>query len=558
MAEKKSYISTQGVAQGLPVHHVYDTAAEMPASNIQEGDTAYSKDNDKLYKATSTTTWSEITSAGAPAASDLTGTVSVASGGTGASNAAGARTAIGVGTVGVLNTNASTVNFLRGDGTWVTPSAGSVAASDITGSLSLIAQSGLLPLSRGVYETLSIANGGTGQSNATDARTALGLGSLATQSGTFSGTSSGNNTGDLTLSGTPDYITISGQVITRSEVDLATDMTGTLSVARGGTGASSGPAAYTSLGVMGASNLSGTISMAQGGTNASSASGARTNLGLGTLATQNTVALATDTTGSLSLIAQTGPLPGATGISGLISTANLGTGTATDSKFLKGDQTWATPSSGPVSAVDITGSLSLITQSGLLPLARGVLETLAMVNGGTGASNATSARTNLGLGSLATANSIVLTTDTTGTLSIGEGGTNASNATDARSNLGLGSIATLSSVTLVTNTIGTLSVAQGGTGASSGSAAYTNLGTMAASNLSGTVSVASGGTGASSSAGITATLDTFTSALKGLAPASGGGSTAFLRADGSWAVPAGGSGITQGQAIATALGYNSN
>jgi hypothetical protein len=38
----------------------------------------------------------------------------------------------------------------------------------------------------------------------------------------------------------------------------------------------------------------------------------------------------------------------------------------------------------------------------------------------------------------------------------------------------------------------------------------------------------------------TALLDTVTSGLKGLAPASGGGSTNFLRADGTWAAPAGG------------------
>jgi hypothetical protein len=38
----------------------------------------------------------------------------------------------------------------------------------------------------------------------------------------------------------------------------------------------------------------------------------------------------------------------------------------------------------------------------------------------------------------------------------------------------------------------------------------------------------------------TALLDTFTSSLKGLAPASGGGTTNFLRADGTWAAPAGG------------------
>ncbi|MFY7885129.1 MAG: hypothetical protein ACOVOV_09830, partial [Dolichospermum sp.] len=42
----------------------------------------------------------------------------------------------------------------------------------------------------------------------------------------------------------------------------------------------------------------------------------------------------------------------------------------------------------------------------------------------------------------------------------------------------------------------------------------------------------------------TTLLDTFTSALKGLAPASGGGTTNFLRADGTWAVPAGGGGGT--------------
>lgn len=39
----------------------------------------------------------------------------------------------------------------------------------------------------------------------------------------------------------------------------------------------------------------------------------------------------------------------------------------------------------------------------------------------------------------------------------------------------------------------------------------------------------------------TALLDTFTSLLKGLVPASGGGTTNYLRADGTWAAPAGGS-----------------
>jgi hypothetical protein len=47
---------------------------------------------------------------------------------------------------------------------------------------------------------------------------------------------------------------------------------------------------------------------------------------------------------------------------------------------------------------------------------------------------------------------------------------------------------------------------------------------------------------AANTAAQTALLDTFTSTLKGLAPASGGGTTNFLRADGTWAAPPGGSG----------------
>jgi hypothetical protein len=49
----------------------------------------------------------------------------------------------------------------------------------------------------------------------------------------------------------------------------------------------------------------------------------------------------------------------------------------------------------------------------------------------------------------------------------------------------------------------------------------------------------------------TALLNPVTSALKGLAPASGGGTTNYLRADGTWAAPAGGAGGTWGSITGT-------
>ena len=48
---------------------------------------------------------------------------------------------------------------------------------------------------------------------------------------------SGTNTGDITLAGTPNYLTLTDQVLTRSLINLTTHVTGTLPVANGGTGA---------------------------------------------------------------------------------------------------------------------------------------------------------------------------------------------------------------------------------------------------------------------------------------------------------------------------------
>ena len=91
---------------------------------------------------------------------------------------------------------------------------------------------------------------------------------------------------------------------------------------------------------------------------------------------------------------------------------------------------------------------------------------VTVAQGGTGATSASGARTNLGLGSVATMSKIP----------IANGGTNATTAADARSNLGLGDLATLSSVT----------VDKGGTGATSAEGARTNLGIGSTSLFSST------------------------------------------------------------------------
>lgn len=83
--------------------------------------------------------------------------------------------------------------------------------------------------------------------------------------------------------------------------------------------------------------------------------------------------------------------------------------------------------------------------------------------------------------------------------------------------------------------------------------ANAKLGTMASLTLKGNNTGGAATPSDLTVAQVNAILPVVTSGLNGLAPASGGGTSNFLRADGTWAAPAGGSGLTHPQVMSRAF-----
>lgn len=152
-------------------------------------------------------------------------------------------------------------------------------------------------------------------------------------------------------------------------------------------------------------------------------------------------------------------------------------------------------------------------------VATGVSLPVPIVSGGTGATTASAARTNLGAASSGANSDISSLSGLTNPLSIGQGGTSASTAAGARGAIGAAASGANSDITSLSGLTTPLSVAQGGTGSGTAGGARTALGAAASgansditslSALSTPLSIAQGGTGAATAQAAFNALDPLT------------------------------------------------
>ena len=314
------------------------------------------------------------------------------------------------------------------------------------------------------------------------------------------------------------------------------------------------------------------IAIADGGTGSTTASGARTNLGATSVG--NSLFTAADAAAARTAISA--PLTGDITASGLTMTdvkllgrnagstgavqeITLGTNLSFSGTTL--NATGGGGGGGTVTSVQVSGGTTGLTFSGGPITGSGTMTmsgTLAVANGGTGVTSSTGSGilvlnnfANLTKPTISIQDSDLsiiddadntkiakfqasgITTGTTRTYTLPNasgqlliGGTTV---TGSGGLTGGGDISTNQVISVATNGITNAMLAQISTATFKG---RTTAGTGNVEDLTGTQA--------------TALLDAFTSSAKGLAPASGGGTTNYLRADGSWAAPPGSGGVSDG------------
>jgi hypothetical protein len=430
-----------------------------------------------------------------------TGTLAVTRGGTGATTAADALSNLGA----YPATNPAGYTSNAGTVTSV-----GITSTDISVSGSPITTSGSVTLT---LNTVPISKGGTGATTAADALTNLGAypatnpGGYTTNLGTVTSVGGTGSVNGITLSGS---VTSSGNLTlggTLSGINLTTQVTGALPIANGGTGATSASAALSNLGAYPSSNPNGYTSNAgtvtsvggTGSVNGITLSGTVTSSGNLTLGgTLSGVDLTTQVTGALP-IANGGT--GATSASAALT--NLGAYPATNPNGY-------TSNAGTVTSVGGTGSVNGITLSGSvtssgnltlggtlsgIDLTTQVTGALPIPNGGTGATSASAALSNLG--AYPATNPAGYTTNLGTVTSVGGTGSvngiTLSGSVTSSGNLTLGG--TLSGIDLTTQVTGALPIPNGGTGATSATDALSNLGAYPATNPAGYITSASVGNG---------------------------------------------------------------
>ena len=536
--------------------------------------------------------------------SDVTGTLAIANGGSGATTASGARTNFGATTVGsnvftltdpnevtYLRVNAdnsvstlSAASFRTAIGAGTSSTIGTVTSIDVSGGTTGLTTTGGAVTESGTITlggTLAITNGGTGATTQQAALNAL------------SGTQVANR-----------VLRSDGTNTSFSQVALGSDVTGTLPITNGGSGATTASGARTNFGATtvgsnlftlsdpnavtylrvnadnsvsaldaatfrtaigaGTSSTTGTVTSVDvsGGTTGLTTSGGAVT-GSGTITLAGTLAISHGGTGATTQQAALNALSGTqvanrilrsdgtnvslsqvaleSDVTGTLSIANGGTGATTSTtafnalapsqtgnngKFLTTDGTntsWTTVSgTGTVTSIDISGGTTGLTTTGGPVTGSGVITlagTLAIVNGGTGATSASVARTNFGATTVG-GNFFTLSDPSAITFPRinADNSVSALDAATFRTAIGAG-----------TGTVTSVGISGGTTGLTTSGGPITSSGTV---TLAGTLAVANGGTGATTS----------TTAFNALAPTQTGNTGKFLTTDGtttSWATISG-------------------